>query len=45
MVFQGSLNDVSIKYRGCFMQVSQKGCFKGISRKFQVSLKGVVREF
>ena len=45
MVFQGSLNDVSIKYQGCFIHVSRKGSFKGISRKFQESLKGVVREF
>ena len=44
-MFQGSLMGVSIKYQGCFIQVSRKGSFKGISRKFQESLKGVVREF
>ena len=36
---------VSMKYRGCFMQVSWIGSFKGVSRKIQESFKGDLREF
>ena len=36
---------VSMKYQGCFMQVSWIGSFKGVSRKFQEAFKGVLREF
>ena len=35
---------VSMKYQGCFMQVSLVGSFKVVSRKFQ-ECKGVLREF
>ena len=45
MVLQGSLMDVSMKYQGCFMQISWIGSFKGVSRKFQESFNGVLREF
>ena len=44
-MFQGSLMGVSMKYHGCFMQVSWIGSFKVVSRKFQKSFKGVLREF
>ena len=44
MVFQGSLKGVSIKYQGCFIQVSWIGSFKVVSRNFQ-EFKGVLREF
>ena len=44
-VFQGSLMGVSMKYEGCFMQVSWIGRFKDVSRNFQESFKGVLREF
>ena len=44
-MFQGSLIGVSMKYQGCFMQVSWIGSFKGVSRKFQVSFKAVLKEF
>ena len=37
MVFQGSLVGVSMKYQGCFMQLSWIRSFKGVSRKFQES--------
>ena len=49
---QESLKGVSMKYPGCFMQVTR--CFKGVSREFQVcfilmvfreSFKGVTRVF
>ena len=40
-----SLMGVSMKYQRCFMQVSWKGSFKVVSRKFQKSFKGVLREF
>ena len=36
---------VSIKYQGCFMQDSWIGSFKGVSRKFQESFKGILKEF
>ena len=39
MVFQGSLKGVSMKFSGCFMQVSRTGSFSGVSRKFQASFK------
>ena len=45
MVFQGSLMGVSIKYQGYFMQVSWIRSFKGASRKFQESFKGVLGSF
>ena len=38
-------NGCLMKYPGCFMQVSWIRSFKGVSRKFQESFKGVVREF
>ena len=41
MFQQGSLMGVSMKYQGCFMQVSWIGSFKVVSRKFQESFKGV----
>ena len=44
-MFQRSLIGVSMKYQGCFMQVSWIGSFNGVSRKFQKSFKGVLREF
>ena len=44
-MFQGSLMGVSMKYRGCCIQVSWIGSFKVVSRKFQESFKGVLREF
>ena len=44
-MFQESLIVVSMKYQGCFMQVTCIGSFKGVSRKFQESFKGVLREF
>ena len=44
MVFQGSLMGVSMKYQGCFMEVSWIGSFKGVSRKFHESFKSVLRE-
>ena len=34
-----------MKYEGCFRQVSWIRSYKGISRKFQDSLKGDVRKF
>ena len=40
-----SLKGVSMKYQGCFIQVSWIGSFKVVSRKFQESFKGVLREF
>ena len=40
-MFQGRLMGVSMKYQGCFMQVSWIGSFKGVSRKFQKLFKGV----
>ena len=43
-MFQGSLMGVSMKYQGCFMQVSWLGSFKVVSKKFQ-EFKGVLREF
>ena len=45
MAFQESVKGVSMKYQGCFMQVSWIGSFKGVSRKFQESFNGVLREF
>ena len=36
---------VSMKFQGCFMQVSWIGSFKVVSRKFQESFKGVPKEF
>ena len=44
-MFQGSLNDVSMKYQGCFMQLSWTGSLKGVSTKFQESFKVVLRAF
>ena len=44
-MFHGSLMGVSMKYQGCFMQVSWIGSFKGVSRKFYESFKGFLREF
>ena len=44
-MFQGSPMGVSMKYQGCFMQVSWIGSFKGVSGKFQESFKDVLREF
>ena len=41
MVFQGSLMGV----QGRFIKVSWIGSVKGVSRKFQESLNGVLREF
>ena len=41
----GSLMGVSIKYQGCFMQISWIGIFKVVSRKFQEFFKDVLREF
>ena len=43
-MFQGSLMGVSMRYQGCFIQVSWIGSFKKVSRKFQ-AFKGVLREF
>ena len=40
-----SLMGVSMKYQGCFMQVSWIGSFKVVSRKFQESFNDVLREF
>ena len=40
-----SLIGVTMKYQGCFMQVLWLGSFKVVSRKFQESFKGVLREF
>ena len=40
-MFHGNLMGVTIKYQGCFMQVSWIGSFKVVSRK----CKGVLREF
>ena len=40
-----SLMGVSMKYQGCFMQVSWIGSFNCVSRKFRESFKGVLREF
>ena len=40
----GNLMRVSMKYQGCFMQVSWIGSFKVVSRKFQ-EFKDVLREF
>ena len=40
-----SLMGVLMKYQGRFMQVSWIGSFKVVSRKFQESFKGVLREF
>ena len=45
MVFQGSLMGVSMKYELCFMQVSGIASFKGVSKKFQKSFMGALREF
>ena len=45
MVFQGILKGVPKKSQGCFMQVSCIGSFKGVSRMFQESFKGVRRAF
>ena len=36
---------VSMKYQGCFMQVSWIGSLKGVSGKFQGSFKGVLEDF
>ena len=36
---------VSMKYQGCFMQVSWIGSFKGVLRKFYESFNGVLRNF
>ena len=36
---------VSMKYQGCFMQVSWIGSFKGISKKFQESFEEVPKVF
>ena len=36
---------VSMKYQGCFMQVSWIGSFKVVSKKFQESFNDVLREF
>ena len=44
-MFQGSLMGVSIKYQGCFVQVSWIGGFKVVSRKFKGCFKGVSRVF
>ena len=44
-VFHGNLMGVSMKYQGCFMQVSWIGSFKVVSRKFQESFNDVLREF
>ena len=41
----GNLMRVSMKYQGCFMQVSWIGSFKVVSRKFQESFNDVLREF
>ena len=38
-------NGCSVKYQGRFIKVSRIGSFKGVSRKFQESLNGVLREF
>ena len=40
-----SLMCVSMKYQGCFMQVSLIGSFKVVSRKFQGCFEGVSRVF
>ena len=49
MVFQGKLKGVSMKYKGCFMQVSRigrfQGCLNKVSGVFQGRLKGVLRTF
>jgi len=39
-VFQGSLMGVSMKYQGCFMQVSWIGSFKVVSKKVSRVLQG-----
>ena len=44
-MIQGSLMCVSMKYQGCLMQVSWIGSFKVVSKKFQESFKGVLRDF
>ena len=44
-MFQGRLMSCSMKYQGCFNQVSWIGSFKGVSRNFQESFKGVSRMF
>ena len=45
MVFQGSLKGVPMKCQLCIMQVSYIESFKDVSRQFQKSFTGVVREF
>ena len=45
MVFQGSLKGVSMKYQGCFIEVSRVEIFKGVSRKFRDSFKEDGRVF
>ena len=44
-MFQGSIMSNSMKYQGCFMQVSWIGSFNCVSRKLQESFNGVLREF
>ena len=44
-MFQGSLMVVSMKYQGCFMQVSWIECFKKVSRVLQGCFDGVSRVF
>ena len=44
-MFQGSIMGVSMKYQGCFMQVSCIGSFKKVSGVLQGCFEGVLREF
>ena len=45
MVFQRSLKGASMKYEGCFMQVSWIGSYKKVSGVFQGCFDGILREF
>ena len=45
MVIQVCLKGVSMKYQGCFIEVSRVEIFKGVSRKFRDSFKEDGRVF